>query len=356
MGVARIGYVINVFPKLSETFIAVEMAELRRRGMEILVVSLRTPAETLRHPIMESAGLLERTVYPPDDFRGALNDFEPDLLHAHFATEPTAAAREFSSALDVPFTFTAHGYDIHRKPPADFGRRAADASAVVTVSRANADYMQKTFNVPREKIRVIPCGVDTNLFKPLDHSVSVKPPLIVCVARHVVVKNLGLLLRAFRLLADWKIPFRGALIGDGPCHDELKQLAGELRIEDRVEFVGAVTQDQVLPRLQRAAIAVLSSQNEGMPVSLMEAAACGVPVVATAVGGIPELVRDGVTGFVTPPEPEPFARALRATLENPGLARAMGTAARADAVARFSVQRQVDSLLAVWENVCAWAK
>lgn len=356
MGVTRIGYVINVFPKLSETFIAVEMAELRRRGVEVLAVSLRTPTETLRHPILESAGLLERTVYPPTDCLPALKAFHPDLLHAHFATEPTAAARDFSKALDVPFTFTAHGYDIHRKPPADFDRRAADASAVVTVSRANADYMHATFKISREKIHVIPCGVDTNLFKPLDHKSSVEPPLIVCVARHVVVKNLGLLLHALRLLTDWKIPFRGVLIGDGPCHNELKQLARELGIENQVDFIGAATQDAVLPWLQRATIAVLSSQNEGMPVSLMEAAACGAPLVATAVGGIPELVRDGVTGFVAAPEPELFARALQRVLQNPNLARAMRTAARADAVARFSVQRQVDELLAMWENVCAWAK
>jgi glycosyltransferase involved in cell wall biosynthesis len=356
MAIARVGYVINVFPKLSETFIANEMAELRRRGVEILAVSLRTPTETLRHPILESAGLIGRTIYPPGDYLTALKEFQPDLLHAHFATEPTAATREFSRALNVPFTFTAHGYDIHRKPPADFGARAADASGVVTVSRANAEYMERTFGVAREKIHVIPCGVDTNLFKPIAGAASTKPPLVVCLARHVVVKNLGLLLRAFALLDQWKVPFRGVLIGDGPCHEELKQFARELRIEERIDFLGAATQDEILPWLQRATVAVLSSQNEGMPVSLMEAAACGIPLVATAVGGVPELVRDGETGFLTAPEPEPFARALRRVLENSTLAQTIGCAARADAVARFSVQRQIDSLVGVWENVCAWAK
>ena len=350
----RVGYVINVFPKLSETFIAGELAELRRRGIEITALSLRNPTETLRHPIVENSGLIDRTVY--EDHLTALEEFEPDVLHAHFATEPTAAAREFARELEIPFTFTAHGYDIFRKPPADFGARAADASAVVTVSRANADYIQQTFGVPPAKLHVIPCGVDTDLFKPLQARLDADDPLVVCVARHVVVKNLGLLLRAFALLAQWKVPFRGVLIGDGPCHEELKDLRRELGLEQLVEFPGAATQDEVLPWLQRARVAVLSSQNEGMPVSLMEAAACGVPIVATAVGGIPELVRDGLTGLLTLPEPKSFATALRRLLEDRSLRQKMGAAARADAVARLSVQRQVDQLISIWQNVCAWAK
>jgi glycosyltransferase involved in cell wall biosynthesis len=88
----------------------------------------------------------------------------------------------------------------------------------------------------------------------------------------------------------------------------------------------------------------------------MEAAACGVPVVATAVGGIPELVRDGLTGLLTAPEPEPFANALRRVIQHPNVARQMGVAAREEAVSRFSVKRQVDDLMSVWNAFHAWAK
>jgi colanic acid/amylovoran biosynthesis glycosyltransferase len=194
------------------------------------------------------------------------------------------------------------------------------------------------------------------LFQPLSPPAFNDVPIILCVARHVVVKNLGLLLRAFALLVQWKIAFRGVLIGDGPCHDDLKRLARDLGMNDHVEFVGAATQDDILPRLQRADVAVLSSSNEGMPVSLMEAAACGVPVVATAVGGIPELVRDGVTGLLAPPEPEPYANMLRRLLDNRSVARTMGAAARADAVKRFSVKRQGDDLISLWTGLHAWPK
>src|SRR2546425_6387902 len=153
----RIAYVVNVFPKLSETFIAWELAELRRRGVEVRILSLRQPSEQLRHEIVTEAGLGERVVYDPREFRAVVREFQPELLHAHFATEPTAAARELAAELGVPFTFTAHGYDIYRRPPADFADRAAAAAAVVTVSEANAHYIVKTFGVPTDQDHDIPC-------------------------------------------------------------------------------------------------------------------------------------------------------------------------------------------------------
>ena len=94
----------------------------------------------------------------------------------------------------------SHGYDIYRRPPRDFADRAAAAGALITVSSANARYIAKTFNVPRSHLRIIPCGVDTQLFQPnrLNGNQKLHPvlPLIVCVARLVPVKNLGLLLEA----------------------------------------------------------------------------------------------------------------------------------------------------------------
>src|SRR2546422_679303 len=268
----RVAYVVNVFPKLSETFIAWELAELRRRGVEVCILSLRPPDEGRRHEIVREAGLEERVIYDPKEFRAALLEFQPELLHAHFATEPTAAARELAAELRVPFTFTAHGYDIYRKPPADFADRAGAASAVITVSEANARYIVKTFGVPTAQIHVIPCGVDGERFSP-----------------------------------------QGG---------------------------------------RRATIAALTSTSEGMPVCLMEAAACGVPAVAVAVGGIPELVEDGVTGVLVPVgDTRALASALEQLLRKPELAARMGVAARRRVEERFSIRRQVDCLLALWTEV-----
>src|SRR5438045_2807000 len=220
----RIVYVLKVFPKISETFIAEELAELRRRGIELRILSLLPARTGLRHDIIASAGLEELTSYEPKDFSSIVQEFNPQLLHAHFATEATAMAIELATEHQLPFTFTAHGYDIHRKAPSDFSARAAAAKAVVTVSRANADYIGRTFGVPASHIRIIPCGVDTERFEPSRANDSTPgTPLIVCVARQVPVKNLGLLLDACSLLAKRGTNFHCVLVGDGPCRGELEE-------------------------------------------------------------------------------------------------------------------------------------
>lgn len=393
---SRVAYLVNVFPKLSETFIAGELAELRRRGVELRVLSLRQPTESVRHEFIARVGLDEITCYDPGRFRVLLREFRPQLLHAHFATEPTAAAREWANELGVPFTFTAHGYDIRRKPPPDFAGRAATARAVITVSDANARYIARAFGVPREHIRVIPCGVDTERFRPAagagrlpkmnsgprlrqcapgrgdsvgrvvseplvaddgdrpDSPAPRKLPLIVCVARHVKVKNLGLLLEACARLRDNNAEFSCAMVGDGPLRGELEAMCRRLGLDKLIEFTGALPQADVLKWWQRASVSVLTSENEGMPVCLMEAAACGVPAVATAVGGVPELIEDGVTGLLAPPgDAVALADALGKLLGDSSLAARMGAAARRRAEVHFSVSRQVDRLLALWRELLA---
>src|SRR5881409_1122194 len=227
----RIAYVLNIFPKLSESFIAGELAELRRRGVELRILSLRPPREELRHAIVAQAGLDRLSHYEPGEFSAVVKEFRPQLLHAHFATESTATARALAAEHELPFTFTAHGYDIHRRPPPDFAARAAAARAVVTVSEANARYIVKTFGVPPEHIRVIPCGVDTDQFRPVESGgtagrrlPSIEDiPWIVCVARHVRVKNLGLLLETCALLQASGARFRCAMVGDGPLRGDLEE-------------------------------------------------------------------------------------------------------------------------------------
>ena len=283
-----------------------------------------------------------------------LRHFRPQLLHAHFATEATAEARSLAGELGVPFTFTAHGYDIRRKPPADFADRAAAARKVVTVSEANAHYVRATFGVPASHLRVIPCGVDTGRFQPAPdrRSNSNGAPLIVCVARQVPVKNLELLLETCAELRARNVAFRCVQIGDGKCRAELLALRARLGLEALVEMPGACDHDAVVAWWQRAKVAVLTSENEGMPVCLMEAAACGVPAVATAVGGVPELIENNVTGFLTPAgDVSALADALQAVLEGSALAERLGQAARRRAEEQFSVRQQVDRLLELWSDV-----
>lgn len=349
----RIAYVVSCFPKLSETFVVNELAELRRRGVEVRVLSLRRPAEEVRHELVEEADLAKRAVCDVDEFRSLLRSFQPDLVHAHFATEPTAVARALAAERGLPFTFTAHGYDVYRRPPADFGDRAAAAAAVVTVSEANARHIAVMHRVDRSRIVVLPCGVDTERFRPAERRPP-EPPHIVCVARLVPVKNLGLLLEACRIIYDKRVDFRCIVVGDGRAREELVALRDRLRLGAIVEFAGPARQGEVLARWQRAAVAVLTSHSEGMPVSLMEAAACGVPAVATAVGGVPELVNEGVTGLLAPGgDAHAIARKLDGVLRDPHFATRLGAAARRRVEERFSLRRQVDGLLSLWTEVLA---
>ena len=94
---SRVAYVVKVFPKISETFIANELAELRRRGVELRVLSLEPPLAGVRHQLVAQAGLDQLTSYDVEEFRETLREFRPQLVHAHFATEPTASARAIST-------------------------------------------------------------------------------------------------------------------------------------------------------------------------------------------------------------------------------------------------------------------
>ena len=354
MPLRRIAYIVKYFPLLTQTFVVGELCELRRRGIDVLILSLQRPSETLRHNIIERFGLDERTVYDVETFISHLREFRPQLLHAHFATDPAASARTLAAELRIPFTFTAHGYDIYERPPADFSERAEAAAAIVTVSEANKRYIVGKLAVSPEHISVIPNGVDTDFFCPTPGSQasSQQAPTIVSVARHMPVKNLELLVEACAILRDRAIEFKCILIGDGPGRGRLEEEVRRFRLEHHIELKGEMVRDEVLKWWRRAAVGVLSSHSEGMPISLIEAAACAVPAVATAVGGIPELVENGVTGLLVPPrDTAALADALSRIVTRPALGRELGQAARRCAVERFSLSRQVDRLIALWEGI-----
>jgi glycosyltransferase involved in cell wall biosynthesis len=206
------------------------------------------------------------------------------------------------------------------------------------------------FAVAADHIHVIPCGVDLERLAsvpsaPFDGG----PPLLVCVARHKPVKNLGLLLEACAQLRERRVEFRAILIGDGPCRPAIEAAVERFELGTCVSLEGALDHDAVLAWWRRASVAVLSSRREGLPVCLIEAAACGVPAVATQVGGTGELIEHGMTGLLTPPDDAPaLAGALARLLTEPELAAAMGSAAQKRIERDFSLDRQVDAMLRLW--------
>lgn len=348
--IRRIAYVVRTFPRLSQTFVTRELEWLLSNGFECRIFCLHRSDETVTQTAARSPRILER-LHPLDRASDAiLARFSPDIIHAHFATDAALAALDLGHRHRVPVTFTAHGYDIYRDPPDDFARRAERAAFVVTVSEANRRHLAERLGVPREKIKLVPNGVDTRFFSPDPGQPKPGISHVVCVARLEPVKQLHLLLAGCGWLRDAALPFRCTIVGEGSCRDTLLTLREELGLTDHVAFVGPLESEGVRLHLRSAHVAVLSSQSEGYPVSLLEAASVGIPAVAPAVGGIPEIIVHGETGLLTDPaDPRALGMAMARVCTDHALASAMGMAARQRALRNFSADRQMSTLVEVWD-------
>ncbi|MDE5879954.1 MAG: glycosyltransferase [Desulfovibrio sp.] len=206
-------------------------------------------------------------------------------------------------------------------------------------SRALVEGLRK-LGVPAGRISYIPNGVDTERFRPAPEAPSARPPLILCVARLAQDKGHMTLLRAFAIVARQVPEARLRLVGDGPQEVQLRMLARTFGLEERVEFVPG--SPDVREHYAEARIFALASVREGQPNVILEAMSCGLPVCATAVGGIPGLVENGVTGLLSPAG---FAEALAASLlrllGDPPLGDALGRAGRARVERDFSFAAMV---------------
>jgi len=349
--IRRVAYVVRTFPRLSQTFIVQEIDWLLSAGFDCQVFCLNRSDEEVQQTLARSTRILQRLHRLDHAGEVVLEHFAPDIIHAHFATDAAATALELGQRHRIPVTFTAHGYDIYRDPPSDFAQRAERAAFVVTVSEANRRHLVERLCVRAEKIRLVPNGIDTEFFSP--DPLQPKPEMsrIVCIARLEPVKQLHVLLAALALLKTAGIPFRCTIVGDGACRESLLTLRHDLGLRDHVAFVGGLQREGVREYLRSAHVAVLSSQSEGYPVSLLEAASVGTPAVAPAVGGIPEIIVDGETGFIAEPaDPCTLGMAMQRLCTDHRLAAAMGAAARQQALRCFSTDRQMSLLLGVWEE------
>jgi glycosyltransferase involved in cell wall biosynthesis len=202
-----------------------------------------------------------------------------------------------------------------------------------------------------ERLRHIPNGLDLSQWS-LRGAEPGGVPVILCAARFVPVKRHEDLLRALALLMTEGHPFRAVLAGGGPLLGEMRDLAAQLGLSERVELPGPLAAGEVRRRLEGATIACLASASEGMPGALMEAMATGVPVVGTAVGGTSELVVDGESGLLVPAEdPAALARALGALLGDPELRGRLAAGARRRMEKHFSL----DAMLGAKQRLFAEA-
>ena len=200
------------------------------------------------------------------------------------------------------------------------------------------------------KIRLVHCGVDLDEFRPAIRPARGDRRLrVLTVGRMLALKGHALLLEAAALRRATGSPLRLTLVGDGPERERLERLAVELGIEHDVTFAGAVGSDRIHEHYAASDVFCLPSLAEGIPIVLMEAMATGLPVVATRVGGIPELVRDGKSGLlVAPGRADVLAAALGRLAGAPELRAAMGTAARERVAVDFELRRSARRLRALF--------
>ncbi|MEH6588781.1 MAG: glycosyltransferase family 4 protein [Halioglobus sp.] len=376
----RVAYMMSYFPKLTETFVLDEILEMERRGIAVEIFPLMGECTGVIHP--EAIPLVARTRFTPmingrivlDNLSclvrrparylstlatlvtanrssmrflfGALAVFPKACsialemrrlgirhVHAHFASHPAAAAFVVGRMADIPWSFTAHGSDLHRAQ-AMLREKASEAAFVVAISEYNRHFILESVGADyADKVEVIHCGVEPGR---VNRAPPRRGPLqISCVGTLHEVKGQHYLLQACGLLRDRGIDFVCNLIGEGPDREELEQCAAALGITEQVIFHGACKREQVFALLAQMHIAVAPSvptadgRREGIPVALMEAAACGLPLVASRLSGIPELVRDGETGYLTDPgDIEGLADAIDKVARTPSLGRRLGGEAR----------------------------
>ena len=273
-------------------------------------------------------------------------DFEPDVVHAQ--SIPTTAAMALASPR-TPLVATVHGIEESNERGAALILRASRAR-VIAVSRASADGLERHRLAP--SVVVIPGGVDIAeieraALEPPATPIPGRSPLVVCLARHFPEKGVDVLVEAFPdVLAA--VPDAGlVLIGGGPDHDALKARSEALGIGAAVAFTDM--QSNPAPYVAAADLAVLPSRREGLPVSALEAFALHKAVVATAVGGTPDVVRDGETGWLVPPdEPALLAAAIVTALSRPAERARRAALGRALVASTYSTDALLDEIEALY--------
>lgn len=387
----RIGYVLKRFPRFSETFILNELLAHEAAGADVRVFSLLAPPHEPRHarledlkaPVMVLKGYGKGQVCSPADLSNPLFSGKTPAeiaalhakakavadgakragithLHAHFGSDATTVACLAAQAIGGTFSFTAHARDIYHtyvSEDADAAMRQAKmrkAAFTVTVSDYNARHLKQL--CPEARVVRLYNGIDLSAFTPVNPAHQV-PGRLIAVGRFVPKKGFSVLIDACDLLRQQGVPFHLSLIGSGPLEDALQAQIAQNGLQDRVTLEGPLPQEQLVGKMAEAQVAVLpctitqSGDRDGLPTVLLEAMARALPVVTTTVAGGPEIVEDGVTGRLCPPDnPALLADALGHVLSDTNMARAMGQAGRARAERLFDLDRNAGRLRAMLES------
>ncbi len=396
-----VAFVLKGYPRLSETFVAQEIAELERRGLDILIVSLRHPTDSRVHPV--HAEILAQVLYLPEYFwREPLRvirawwrvrrwrtypqsraiwladlwrDPTPNRarrwaqalvlaaelptgvnrLHAHFLHTPASVARYAAVLRVLPWSGSAHAKDIWTSPVWELREKLAACDWLVTCTGVNATYLSSL--APAGRVALVYHGLDLSRFtfspaprRARDGRDRTEPVTILSVGRLVQKKGTDVLLQALALLPP-ELHWRLIHVGGGPLHRTLQRRAAALGIGARIHWRGALAQHELIEEYRRADLFALACRiasdgdRDGLPNVLMEAQSQGLACVSSNVSAIHELIEDDVTGaLVEPEQPQALASALERLIRDPARRRALGEAGRLRVFGRFSMHSNMDRL------------
>jgi glycosyltransferase involved in cell wall biosynthesis len=400
VGAQRVVVLVKRFPRLSETFILNEFLELRRHGLPVELFAIMDPHEQSSQP--EALALVPEVTYlqtgrlwgelpaalrtarryPWGTLRAAgwaltrhtiaaarnllhalvlldrLADGPPAHLHAHFLHNPAALAFIAEKVSGQPYSLAGHAKDIYTTLPENQRMRVGRARWVSTCTEANREYLTKEVGAAPEQIHVNRHGIDLARFTVPAR--TPRPGRIMSVGRLVPKKGFDVLIRACGELNRRGIPFELVVLGGGGLHDELIALGDAQGIGDRVSLLGSRPQRDVVEQLAAAEIFALSpvilpdGDRDGIPNVLLEAMAAGVPVVATTVSGIPEVITDGETGRLVPQRrPDLLADALAQLLTDPAMRARLGEAGQHHVQEHASWTSAITPLVALLEGELA---
>jgi glycosyltransferase involved in cell wall biosynthesis len=390
----RLAYVLKRFPRISETFVAAELIELERNGEQVTVFAVSRPQEAFTHGFLEelkaevvylpyrplrqplrviralartiardrgrwfraaAAGLRRpslsswRLVLQATVLRDEMLQAGIDHAHAHFATSAADLAHLAWRMGGPSYSVTAHAKDIYHEQVRhdDLRRKLGGALFVATVSEGNRSYLDGILN-GNARVRVVPNSVDIRrLGEPPER--HPEAGLVVTVARLVEKKGLPDLVDACGLLAQRGVPVRLEVAGDGPLRAELEAKAAASGLD--AVFHGALPHEQVRSLYERATafclpcVVAATGDRDGLPTSVLESMALGVPVVTTGVNGLEETVIDGVTGLIVPEhDPAALSGALERLLGDPELAARLAAQGRRHVEDGFTLERSVSIL------------
>ena len=392
-------FILKGYPRLSETFIAQEIRALEALGLDIRIVSLRHPTDKDVHPVHREirapVNYLPEYLYQEPlrvvrawwrarrlpGYRAAraawIADWRRDLtanrgrrfgqalvlaaelpvlapggatrLHAHFLHTPASVARYAAVMTGLPWSCSAHAKDIWTTPDWEKREKLAALDWLVTCTRSGFQHLGALAGPAASRLELVYHGLDFRRFPPFaaqhsrrDGSAADDPVRLLTVGRAVEKKGFDDLLAALALLPSG-LGWRLTHVGGGPLSRALKAQAAALGLARRISWRGPQPQERVLAEYRAADLFVLpcriggDGDRDGLPNVLMEAQSQGLAVVSTTISGVPELVEDGATGMLVPPQdPAALAAALEALIADPARRRSLGEAGAA------RVRRQFD--------------